>query len=380
MENLETITVTKGVSETAPEDVGYRPETMNVLEGHIKGLMNQGKLQCASYLISRNEQVLAVGSMGKLRCDEGQEPFLPDSIRRIASITKVVVAVAVMQLVEQGKVRLDQPVSEILEEFKPAPLDKVTVFHLLTHTSGIRPDPGAHMEPYPRYSAWRDDKDWIRTALEDPLYTEPGKLWRYSSTGFAMLGEIVTRVSGIHFEKYALEHIARPLGMNDTYFDVPQEKAYRVCLSNPWELKRFKNPEPHPEWAAPRGGGGLFSTLWDLRKLGQMLVNKGTYNGVRILGRKTVESMTRNQLKNVRSFCWGYNGAEVEYGLGIQTYSNNTFLSPGSFSHEGAGLSGLFMDPVENMVLVYICPMCDGIGWVPEAVTNLRNIVWSGIE
>ena len=69
----------------------------------------------------------------------------------------------------------------------------------------------------------------------------------------------------------------------------------------------------------------------------------------------------------------------MEYGLGMNVYSNNTFLSPGSFSHEGAGLCGLYMDPVENMVLAYICPLCEGVPWTPEAVINFRNIVWAGI-
>ena len=134
-----------------------------------------------------------------------------------------------------------------------------------------------------------------------------------------------------------------------------------------------------PEWAAPRGGGGLFSTMDDLVKFGQMLCNKGVYQGTRILSRKNVEAMTRNHTTGVKNYCWGAGGVETEYGLGMNVYSNNTFLSPGSFSHEGAGLCGLYMDPVESVVLVYFCPLVQGVDWEPEAVLNLRNIVWSGI-
>lgn len=215
--------------------------------------------------------------------------------------------------------------------------------------------------------------------MTDYLAVEPGKEWRYSSAGFNILAEIVSRVSGTHFEKYVIENITRPLGMKDSFFDVPDELADRVCFSNKWEEEWSNRRAERPEWAHPRGGGGLFSTLDDLQKMGQMLVNKGTLGDVRILSRKAIEAMTRLQTKGMKNYCWGNGGGEMEYGLGMNVYSNNTFLSPGSFSHEGAGLSGLYMDPAENFVFAYICPLCKDVPWLAEAVINLRNIVWAGI-
>jgi len=167
--------------------------------------------------------------------------------------------------------------------------------------------------------------------------------------------------------------------MKDTMFDVHDELLDRVCLSSENDEKWFAERNDRPASDPPRGAGGLYSTMEDLQKFGQMMINKGSLNGVRILSRKTVESMTRNHLNGIKSYCWGSGGIEMEYGLGFHVYSNNTFLSPGSFCHEGAGVCGLYMDPVENFVFVYMCPLAEGVGWQAKAVINLRNVAWSGI-
>lgn len=379
-----TIRVIEEKPDFKLEDAGYHPAQIYVLDGHLTNLIAKKRLQAAGYIISKDDKVFAHKSMGQLRYNDENSQFLPDTIRRVASVTKLFVAVSIMQLVEQGSIRLDQPVAEIITEFQNPMFEKVTVFHLLTHTSGIRPDPGVFIEPYPRGWKWTESPEWIKEILRDFRAIEIGKEWRYSSAGFIILAEIVSRKSGVPFEKYVIENIAKPLGMNDTFFDVPLELSERVCLPNEWEEKRFHDRVERAEWAAPRGGGGLYSTLPDLQKFGQMLVNQGSLapsgaSGVRILSRKTVEAMTRNHTPGIKNYCWSANGKEMEYGLGMNVYSNNTFLSPGSFAHEGAGLCGLYMDPVENMVLAYICPLAEGVGWEPEAVINLRNIVWAGI-
>ncbi|NLY89183.1 MAG: beta-lactamase family protein [Firmicutes bacterium] len=380
MERNGEITVIEKETGVTPESVGYLSSTIQKLDDHLKKLVAEDKLQCAGYLLARHGKTFALRSMGPLRYSEDR-PFLPNSIRRIASITKVFVAVAIMQLVEEGLLRLDQPVAEIIPEFNKPGLNAITIFHLLTHTSGLRPDPGAFFEPYPEDYSWFRKKNWIKSALSGPQAVEPGKEWRYSSTCFTILGEIVTRVSGIHFETYVIENIARPLQMTETFFDVPDDLEERVCFANKWEHQWYQKgkEKPRPKWAAPRAGGGLFSTMENLARLGQMLLNKGTLDGKRVLARKTVESMTRNHLHGVKNYCWGAGGTEMEYGLGFNVYSNNTFLSPGSFSHEGAGLCGLYVDPVEELVFVYICPLNEKYGWLPEAVINLRNIAWSGL-
>ena len=379
MKKETVIPVNQSQAAQDPQAEGlFHLSQLDILDNHITKLINNKKVQAGAYIISRNDRIIAHKAIGFLRYDESR-PFLTDTVRRVASVTKICVAVSILQLVEQGKIRLDQQVSEIIDEFNNPMFQKINIFHLLTHTSGIRPDPGVFFEPYP--VDWIPHReDWIKGVLSDFLAVEPGKEWRYSSAGFTILGEIVSRVSGTRFERYVLENITKPLGMTDSFFDIPDGYLDRICMTNKRELKWYSNQREYPDWAPPRGGGGLFSTLSDLNKLGQMLVNKGTYGATRILSRKTVEAMTRNQTSGVKTYCWGAGGTEMEFGLGMNVYSNNTFLSPGSFSHEGAGLCGLYMDPVENVVLAYMCPLCEGIEWDAQAVINLRNIVWAGIK
>lgn len=374
------ITVIEEETIVTPESVGYLSSTIQELDDHLKKLVTEKKLQCAGYLLARHGKTFALRSMGPLRYNEDR-PFLPNSIRRIASITKVFVAVSIMQLVEKGLLRLDQLAADILPEFDKPGLNTINILHLLTHTSGLRPDPGAFFEPYEEDFSWFRRKNWIKSALSGPQAVAPGLEWRYSSTCFTILGEIVTRVTGINFETYVDEYITRPLEMTETFFDVPDALEERVCFANKQEHQWYRRgrAEARPKWAAPRAGGGLFSTMENLARLGQMLLNKGALDGKRVLARKTVESMTRNHLHGVKNYCWGAGGTEMEYGLGFNVYSNNTFLSPGSFSHEGSGLCGLYMDPVEEMVFVYLCPLTEKYDWLPEAVINLRNIAWSGL-
>ncbi len=377
MRKEKSIPSNQAVAAQSPEEAGFRPSALDTLDEHIIKLIDDKRIQAGAYIISKNDRVIAHKSIGFLRYDDSR-PFLPDTIRRVASVTKIFTAVAILQLVEQGKIRLDQPVSEIIDEFADPMFQKINIHHLLTHTSGIRPDPGVFFEPYP-VDWFYGKKNWIKLVLSDFVAVEPGREWRYSTAGFSILSEIVSRVSGMHYDKYVLENITKPLGMKDSFFDIPEGYLDRICMTDKYEQKWYSDPRKYPDWAAPRGGGGLFSTLSDMRKMGQALINKGVYNGTQILSRKTVEAMTRNQARGAKTYCWGAGGIEMEYGLGMNVYSNNTFLSPGSFSHEGAGLCGLYMDPVENVVLAYICPLCEGLGWEPQAVVNLRNIVWAGL-
>lgn len=200
-----------------PESVGYLSETIETIDKHLSSLIERKRLQAAAYIISKDNKIIAHNSMGKLLYNDAKKDFQPDSIRMIASITKVFVAISILQLVEQGKIRLDQPVAEIIEEFKTPVHEKISIFHLLTHTSGLRPDPGVFFEPYPLDWRWLDTKNWIRDSLRDFLLLEPGKEWRYSSTGFTILSEIITRVSGVFAEKYIIDNIAKPLGMDNTF-------------------------------------------------------------------------------------------------------------------------------------------------------------------
>ncbi|MEJ6951475.1 serine hydrolase domain-containing protein [Natronospora cellulosivora (SeqCode)] len=378
-------------TEYTAEDVGYIGEKISILDEHFKKIVAEKRIQGASYIISRYGKVFAHKSMGKLRSEEDDDrDLLPDSIRRIASITKIFTAVAIMQLVERGKMRIHQPVMDFLDEFKKPPFDKITIFNFLTHTSGICPDPGAYFEPYPANWGWYDNEAWITEILRGHTRINTGE-WSYSSSGYSLLGEIIKRVSGISYQEYIRKNILEPLDMKDSGFGIDdiiddkeaiEKRLERVCFN--WNFteeeldKWIERERNRPDWASPPAGGGLFSTLEDLQKFGQMLLNKGTFNGKQLVSRKGVEALTRNHLKDVKDYCWGTEGAEKEYGLGFRVHSNFLLLSPGTFSHEGAGLCALYMDPVEDLLAAYFCPLT-GDEWVEEAVNNTLNIIWSGL-
>ncbi len=368
-----------GPVAAAPEEVGYRPEKIAQLDAHFLALVERGRLQAASYLMSRHGKVFAWKSMGRLTPDGDKGDLMPDSLRDIASVTKMFTAVCIMRLVEEGRLRLDQPVAEILEEFKTPMHERIQIFHLLTHTSGIAADPGYFCEPYPHY--WRDGFDpakdnWISAMLAGPVQNKPGESFNYCSRGFAILGEIIARTAGMPYEEYVRQTIFGPLSMSRTFFDVPPALHAQVGLVEDWEEKRLQENIDRRGWP-PRAGGGIYSNLQDLWRFAQALLDKGACGGERILGRSTVEAMTRNHLHNVPAYYWGAEIKAREYGLGLDLYGSYLVVSPGTFGHEGSGRTGLYVDPAEDFIFINFVPT--PIGWVPESVVNPRAIAWSGI-
>jgi CubicO group peptidase (beta-lactamase class C family) len=370
--------VNYGKVDCLPKEAGYNEERLNDLDSLIIQLVDENKLQCGSYQIRKDGKVIAHRSMGKLRFDE-EHDFMPDSIRGIASVTKVFTAIAIMQLIEKGKFCIDDAVCTILEEFNTSIHRYITIKHLLTHTSGVFPDPGCMFEPYPAYLDKVEDKSWVKGLLKGLLACQPGTQWFYSSSSFMLLGEIVSRVSGVKYEQYIMDNIIKPLKLDDTFIFIPQGKKDRICYVNSWQKKSLNRVDVPSEDDAPRAGGGLNSTLEDMGRLGQMLLNGGNLDGANILGCRTVEAMTRNHLFGVKAYCWGLNGYEKPYGLGIDLVTNDMYMSKNTFEHEGAGRCGIYVDPDEKLVFSYIVPLCDGIEWEPRAAINMRNIVWSGI-
>jgi CubicO group peptidase (beta-lactamase class C family) len=378
-----------GKIEGDPECEGFDPSHLESLDDHYAELISGGKIQAAGYLIARNGRIIANRTLGKLRHTDGSSDLRPDSIRKVYSITKAFTAAAIVQLVDEGKLYLHQPVGEFIPEFNTDMHRRISVFHLLTHTSGLRGDPGINQEPFsmPWFEWWiherrkqgqRDGESWLLPIIAGPLSREPGAEWIYNTAGYAVLGEIVSRVSGLHYEDYILERIARPLGMNRTFFDVPAELHEETCCTNDWEQKQLSGQEERSRTdLPPRAGNGMFSTLEDLWKFGQMMLNKGTLGDVRVLSRRATELLTDNHLHGVSNKCWGGNVKDFPYGLGW-SLDDYDFSSPGTFSHEGYGHCGLFADPVEKLVFVFFVPSKQG--YLEQSVITPRAIVWSGLQ
>ncbi|GGH31983.1 serine hydrolase domain-containing protein [Paenibacillus segetis] len=372
------VRIYKGAIDIAPEEVGLCSEQLNKLKAHFYGLMERGEIQAASYLVARHGKIAVWNSMGKLDGTQERGDLQPDSIRKLSSLTKSFTNVAIGKLIEDGKLYLDQPVVTILDEFNNSTHQDITIFHLLTHTSGIMPVSGYFNEPYPRewWGAQGFD-NWIRKVLQGTLVCEPGTAYNYSTVGYALLGEIIARVSGVPYEQYITEHILLPLGMSRTYFDIPQELHAEVLIVDEHELGSLLNPQEQ-NGRPPRSDSGLHSTLFDLWKFGQMLLNGGTFEGQRILGRKTVDLLTRRHLFNVPAYHWGGKIKDKGQALGFDlAIDHMSFESVGTYQLEGAGRSALFVDPAEQMVVVFFVP--SPYSWVPLSVLGTKQIIWSSL-
>ena len=335
---LESVPVTLGETDASPAEVGYDPKYLGLL------------YECLSLM-------------------------LPDSIRFVASITKLFTATAILRLNELGK--LDDHVSVYLPEFDTDMHRDITITHLLTHTSGLRADPGYYLEPYSFGPARGSGAGWLKRVLEGPLQSRPGEKWAYSSIRYLVLGAAIERITGEDYEDYVTRTILEPLGLERTCFRPSTKLRGELCVSSAGQdadLPRVFDPvrEPGP----PRSAGGLQSCPYDLWRFGQCLLNGGELEGARVLGRKSVEAIGRNQLSGVPAMYWGTWYEAYPYGLGAQIRKNE-FTGPGSFAHEGSGASCLFMDPSNEIVAVYFSP--SESGWTPEAVDNPLPIIWAGI-
>jgi len=393
---------TQGKTDCKPGEVGCNEQRLDVLNRHLQGLIDDGEIQCAVYCISRKGKIFAHGAIGKKSFrKEDDTPVLPDSVRWIASMTKTFTAVSIMKLVEDGVTRLDVPVGEILPQFNTTPFNKVTLFHLLTHTSGMHADPGCFENKY-QTSYWGTidamyrlhkpedgEFDWIAAALHtngNGFRVKPDTEWAYCSFGFVILGAVIEKLTGLHAHKYIEENICKPLGMKDTSFDLTPDRAKRFIVTNEEQerdINNIINGTYVPEWIPeklniPRTGGGLDSTVYDMIRFANMTLGHGTLDGVRILGRKAMEKMTTIAV-NLPNYTW--NGKEMErfYGIGFDMRNGPAFtFSHNTYNHEGSGACAMYIDPKEELAAVWFVPFAKE-GWFHRALFNVINIIWSGI-
>ncbi len=371
----------RGWTDLAPREAGYDPGVLDVLDRHFQDLIGEGKIQAACYLLSRGGKVFAHASMGRLTPDKGSPDFLPDSIRDIASVTKVFTTTAILQLLEAGNIHLHQPVASIMEEFDTEIHRQITIFHLLTHTSGLKADPGACFEPYKEdfIGGSANRKNLFRTLLSGPLQYKTGTTWNYSSKGFWFLAEVVARVSGMDFTDYVEQNILLPLGMKDSHFFVPKEKRDRVGIVSDWNRETLNWEKKRLYSPSVMGGGGLKSTVADVWRLAQAMLNGGVLDGKRILGRTMAEAAVSPQIKDFPAHNWKPRLFDDCYkwtcGLGWEL-NKHSFLPQGTFDHEGSEGAGLYADPGENFVF---CGFYPDQNWHGESWVSPLAIAWSGI-
>jgi methyl acetate hydrolase len=346
-------------------------------------------------MVANTDGVIYQGASGK-RDTAKNAPMTVDSIFRIASMTKPITSVAVMQLVESGRVKLDEPAAtylpelsqvQVLEQFDAStgkaklrpPKTPPTVRQLLSHTSGFAYeffDPKLHsyVATGAVPSASRGDDGFLKA----PLLFDPGSRWEYGiSTDW--LGKLVEKVSGQTLEDYFRQHIFQPLGMTDTFFNVPAEKQARVvAVHQRQDDGNFLESAPQPFKSVQffSGGGGLYSTAGDYLKFARMLLGGGKLGNTRILQSETVAQMSRNQIgdlslgefrSQVPQFAKDpirIPGSLDKFGLGlaINTKPVDGGRSPGSLAWAGIFNTFFWIDPPRRtcaVIMMQILPFSD---------------------
>jgi uncharacterized protein YbbC (DUF1343 family)/CubicO group peptidase (beta-lactamase class C family) len=320
---------------------------LNQIQPVVEEAIRDKKLPGAVVLIGRGDEVVYQKAIGNRAVEPSVEPMTADTIFDLASLTKVVATTtSVMQLMEEGHVRLTDRVSAFIPGFERHDKTGITVRHLLTHTSGLRPD-------LDLAETWSGYDKGIELAIDEVPASPPGERFVYSDTNFLLLGEIVRRVSGMPLDEYAAKHIFTPLGMKDTGFRPAASLLPRIAPTEKVDGQMLRGVVHDP--TARRMGGvaghaGLFSTAADLSIFCRMLLDGGIYHGGRILAPLTVAKMTSPVTgsgdPNVRGLGWDIDSS----------YSSNRgeLLPVGSYGHTGFTGTSLWIDPLTREFVVFL--------------------------
>jgi CubicO group peptidase (beta-lactamase class C family) len=368
-----------------PEDIGLSSERLKRIGELMQREIAAKKFAGAVTLVARNGRIAHVETHGLMDL-ESKKPMQKDAIFRIMSMTKPIVGAAILMLVEEGKVRLTDPVSKFIPDLQgmsavvlntdgrvaPAasftfaaplpgravPVDReVTVRDLLTHTSGLMSGGTSASSVNDVYPKAGESLAQIMPRLKKvPLDFQPGTRWAYSPQfGFDVLVRVTEVASGMPFDRFARQRIFDPLGMKDTFF-YPADGNPRIATlyeQMNGSLRKAANPA-FMNGTYFSGGGGLFSTAEDYLQFALMLLNRGQLDGKRLLGAKTVELMSSIIVPDTLP---GRNPGE-SFGLSVRVISDpgarNTLVSKGTFGWSGAFNTHVFIDPVERLIGIFM--------------------------
>ncbi len=370
-----------------PEDAGTSPERLARIGEVLRADIDAGKLPGAVIAVARNGKLVMFQAYG-FRDKSAGTPMTTDTIFNIASMTKPMTTVAALNLEEQGKLLIDDPVAKYLPAFrdmKVATLDAtgaaiagmtpaarpITIRDLMTHTSGLiyggRGTTAVH-KLYPAGSAAAAEQltgpEFLAKLASLPLLNQPGAVWDYGF-GLDVTGLVVESLTEQSLGANLDAVLFKPLGMADTGFVIPPAKAgrYARALPNDPETGQPQTVGPNALQATKFecGGGCAVSTAGDYMRFATMLLNRGEYNGTRILGRKTVEYMTANQLgPQVRNLIGSVDPTRADFGFGLGLAVRTTpgivhsLGSVGEFSWPGASGTNWWVDPHERLAVVFM--------------------------
>jgi uncharacterized protein YbbC (DUF1343 family) len=358
------------LSRTNPANVAVSVEKLAAIDGAVESEIKQHHLPGAVVLLARQGRVVWRKAYGARAVEPAREPMTPETVFDVASLTKVVAtATSIMILVERGKVKLSDPLSNYIPEITGEGRERITLELLLTHRAGYAPD-------FDLKERWTGYDEAIKRLVREPLRNPPGARFVYSDINYIALGEVVRRVSGLPLDQFARRNIFEPLGMRDTGFRpaarmrariAPTEKrrgqlsylgdtpsAAGIDSKTTEDTERWLRGEVHDPTSYRMGGvaghAGLFSTVDDLAIYCQMILNGGVYRGVRVLGPLTVAEMTRPRLVTEAGWTRG-----LGWDVNTSFSSNRGDLFPlGSFGHTGFTGTSLWIDPASKMFVIFL--------------------------
>ena len=393
-----------------PEEVGLDSSVLKNIRTYLDDTyVRDGKYVGTLTLVARKGEIAYLDSLGFMD-RENERPMQEDAIFRIYSMTKSVTSIAVMQLLEKSKFRLDDPVHWYIPQFKDIgvyqagvypnfltskPERDMSIKDLLTHMSGLTYNfmyrtnvDAAHRSSDLMRS--ENLEEFINTLSKLPLEFSPGKKWNYS-VSTDVLGYLVEQVSGQSLDEYFKKNIFEPLGMEDTDFECPDDKLSR--LASLYEYNQSGKPKlmkvPSLDVKMMSGGGGLFSTMSDYYKFASMLLNQGEINGERIIGRKTLQYMTSNHLPNGKDLTEMSESAFSEtpyagvgFGLGfsvmLDPLKSQTLSDIGEFGWGGMASTVFFINPKEDMLVIFLTQLVPSSTY--QVRRELRSLVYSALK
>ncbi len=350
-----------------PARVGLSPERLGRIETLMQRHIDAAGFAGAVTLVARNDEIAWLHAQGLMDI-ESEQAMRTDAVFRIMSMTKPVVAFAVLMMVEAGEVRLTDPVSRFIPELEGLRVAaastpdgeeasrEIQVRDLLTHTSGLMSGQVSSGAVSIEFGPGDTLASVLPNLAAAPLEFQPGSRWAYSPVfGFDALARIVEVSAGVDFGTFTQERIFAPLGMDDTYFYRDGAHPNLATLYRNENDTLVENPEmPFINGTYFSGGGGLFSTAEDYLRFALVLLNDGELDGTRLLGRRTAELMRSAFIPDELP---GRSPGEG-YGLGVRVITDalagNTWLSDGSFGWSGAFNTHFFVDPQERVVGIYM--------------------------
>jgi len=367
-------------------------ERLSRIPVRMKAMVDKGSIAGTVTLFAQKGEILSFDAAG-YQDIEGRKPMTKDSIFQIMSMTKPMVAVGIMMLVDEGNLALTDTVEKHLPEFRgqmlrvgdvlKKPSRPITIRDLLTHTSGLigNPPPGL-AGLYQKM-----DKTLEQAVLvysQQPLLFEPGTEWLYSNPGVATLGRILEVVSGQPFERFLAERLWQPLGMKDTFLFPPEDKKARICAVHATVDGQLKHADPEkiyggdalqyrPNAKYPAPEFGAYSTARDLFAFHQMLLEGGTYKGRRYLSRAAVETMTSSQTGDIKSRYFIGTGFGLSWQVVRDADGTLDYLSIGTFGHGGAFGTYGWVDRKRQAVGVFLVQGGAGVNDAKGAFMRMAN-------